>query len=151
MSQVLWSPFRELEYVLGRYNRSYGAAPATGDNAKNQEASARPDWIPSVDIAESVNEFLLGAELPAVKREDVKVSVDKGVLTISGERRLEKPEGEFKHSRVERAYGKFRRSFSLPENVDENAIRAEYKDGVLTLRIPKIPKQEPKSIEVQVH
>ena len=144
---VRWNPFRDLEAVIDHYNRAYGVpTTATADTAP-----ARADWQPAVDIIENDQEFLVSAELPAVQKENVKVNVDKGVLTISGERRLEKAEGGVRHRRIERVFGNFSRSFTLPENVDDNAITAEYKDGVLNLRIPKVVKAAPKAIEVKVH
>ncbi|MBH0187604.1 MAG: Hsp20/alpha crystallin family protein, partial [Nitrospira sp.] len=98
----------------------------------------------------SEGEYLIKAELPEVKKEDVKVSVEDGVLTLSGERRQEKEEKGKKYHRVERSYGSFVRSFSLPESVDEGGVKAEYKDGVLNLHLPKTEKVKPKSIEVKV-
>jgi len=153
MSHVLrWNPFRDIEEVLDRYNRVYGLAnPVTVDNAQSRELLTRADWQPAVDIIENDQEFLVKAELPDVQKENVKVNVDKGVLTISGERRLEKAEGDVKHRRIERVFGNFARRFTLPEDVDENGISAEYKDGVLSLRIPKVAKVQPKPIEVKVH
>lgn len=154
MSQYLrWNPFRDIEEIIDRYNRAYGVpANATpSDNTQSRELLTRADWLPAVDIIETEQEFLVKAELPDVQKENVKVNVDKGVLTISGERRQEKQEGGIKHRRIERVFGSFARSFTLPENADESAISAEYKDGVLNLHIPKVAKVEPKAIEIKVH
>jgi len=107
-------------------------------------------WAPSADISETEKEYLIRAELPAVKKEDVKVTVDDGMITIEGERKQLKEDKNEKMHRVESFYGHFTRSFSLPESVDENGIRCDSKDGVLTVHIPKvqIPKQQPKQIKV---
>jgi len=106
--------------------------------------------MPTVDISESDTEYLIKAELPEVKKEDVKVTVENGVLTLQGERRQEKEEKGKKYHRVERSYGNFARSFTLPESVDEGAVKAEYKDGMLNLHLPKTEKVKPKSIDVKV-
>jgi HSP20 family protein len=108
------------------------------------------DWSPRVDISETDNEFVVKAEIPEVKKEDVKVSVDNGVLTIQGERKQEKEEKGKKFHRVERYYGSFVRSFTLPDNVDETKVKATFKDGMLSLQIPKTAETKPKAIEVKV-
>jgi len=106
--------------------------------------------MPTVDISESEGEYLIKAELPEVKKEDVKVTVENGVLTLQGERRQEKEEKGKKFHRVERSYGSFIRSFTLPESVDESMVKAEYKDGVLNLHLPKSERVKPKAIDVKV-
>ncbi|MCC2638056.1 MAG: Molecular chaperone (small heat shock protein) [Moraxellaceae bacterium] len=155
MSQMRWNPLREMEELFDRYSRVLGGSglaqlPSTGGS---REALARPDWIPAVDIIEKKDNFQLKVELPEVKKEDVKVSIDNGVLTISGERRMEMEEGdaESQNRRLERFYGSFSRSFTLPEEADENGIEANYQDGMLTLSIPKVARPEPRAIEVKVH
>ena len=107
-------------------------------------------WSPRVDIVENDKEFVIKAEIPEVKKEDVKVTADNGVLTIQGERKQEKEEKGKKFHRVERYYGSFTRSFTLPENVDETKIKANFKDGMLNLQVPKSEKSKPKAIEVKV-
>jgi HSP20 family protein len=103
-----------------------------------------------VDIVETDDEYLIKAELPEVRREDVKVSVENGVLTIRGERKLEKEANGKKLHRVERYYGSFLRTFVVPDNVDETKVRAEFKDGVLNVHLPKSEKAKPRAIEVKV-
>lgn len=142
-----WDPFRELEDMSDRLNRVF-ARPATRTNGK--EALTVADWAPTVDISETDGEYLIKAELPEVKKDDVKVTLEDGILTIQGERRREKDEKTTKYHRVERSYGSFVRSFSLPDQVDENGVKAEYKDGMLNLRIPKSEKAKPRAIEVKV-
>lgn len=142
-----WDPFRELEDMSDRLNRMF-ARPAVRTNGK--ETLTVADWSPTVDISETDGEYLIKAELPEVKKDDVKVTLEDGILTIQGERRREKDEKTTKYHRVERSYGSFVRSFSLPDQVDENGVKAEYKDGMLNLRIPKSEKAKPRAIEVKV-
>jgi HSP20 family protein len=111
---------------------------------------ATGDWAPRVDIAETDKEFSIKAEIPDVKKEDVKVLVDNGILTIKGERKQEKEEKGKKFHRVERFYGSFTRSFTLPDNVDESKIEASFKDGMLNLTIPKTAETKPKAIDVKI-
>ena len=108
------------------------------------------EWSPQVDIAETEKEFVIKAEIPEVKKEDVKVTVENGVLTIRGERKQEAEEKGKKFHRVERHYGSFTRSFTLPDNVDAANIKASFKDGMLALQIQKTVEAKPKSIEVKV-
>ena len=145
MQLTKWDPFREMEDVFDRYSRAIGW-PRRG----TQEVMATGGWAPRVDIAETDNEFTIKAEIPEVNKEDVKVTVDSGVLTIRGERKQEKEEKGKKFHRVERYYGSFTRSFTLPDNVDESKIEASFKDGMLNLQIPKTEAAKPKAIEVKV-
>lgn len=154
MSQMRWNPFREIEELFDRYSRAMGGSVAQlPSQSGSRETLARPDWIPAVDIIEKKDSYQLKVELPEVKRDDVRVSVDNGVLTIAGERRLEQEDSDEAghHRRLERYYGSFARSFTLPEEADEGQIDASYQDGMLTLTIPKSEKPAPRSIEVKVH
>jgi len=108
------------------------------------------DWTPSVDISETEGEYQIKAEIPDVKKEDVKVTLEDGVLTIQGERKHEKEEKGKKYHRIERSYGSFVRTFSLPDVIDEDKVRAEFKEGVLNLSLPKSEKAKPKAIDVKV-
>lgn len=146
MALVKWDPLREMEDMFTRYAKSMGW-PALGA----QETMAAAEWAPRVDIAETDAAYVIKAEIPGVRKEDVKITVDNGILTISGERKEEKEEKDKKFHRVERIYGSFSRSFTLPDNVDESKIDAEFKDGVLTLTIPKTEKAKPRAVEVKVH
>jgi len=148
MTLVRWDPFRELEDMSERLNRVFSRPSGLRNNGK--EAMTVADWMPTVDISENEAEYLIKAELPEIKKEDVKVTVEDGVLTLQGERRQEKEEKGKKFHRVERSYGSFVRSFTLPESVDEGAVKAEYKDGVLNLHLPKTEKVKPKAIDVKV-
>ena len=118
--------------------------------AGSQEVIATGDWAPRVDIAETDKAFVIKAEIPEVNKEDVKITVDNGILTIRGERKQEKEEEGKKYHRVERYYGSFTRSFTLPDNVDETKVKASFKDGMLNLQIQKAEEVKPKVIEVKV-
>ncbi len=107
-------------------------------------------WTPSVDITEDEKEYLVKADLPEVKKEDVKITVENGVLTITGERKFEKEEKDKKYHRVERSHGNFLRSFTLPDGADASKVNAEFKDGVLKAHLPKSDKAKPKAVEVKV-
>ena len=145
MALVKWDPWREIDDLFHRYTRAVGL-PRTGN-----QASLEPgDWSPQVDIAETAKEFVIKAEIPEVKKEDVKVTVENVVLTIRGERKQETEEKGKKFHRVERHYGSFTRSFTLPDNVDAANIKASFKDGMLGLQIQKTAEAKPKSIEVKV-
>ena len=147
MSLTRWDPFASIEESFNRFMPTVvGQWPriAFGEGTKLE-------WRPSADISESDKEYLIRAELPAVKKEDVKVTIDNGVITIQGERRQEKEEKTEKQHRIERLYGSFSRSFSLPEGVNADAIRCESKDGVLTVHVPKPQQSEkPKAKQIKV-
>lgn len=150
MSIVRWDPFRELEDMSERLNRVFGRSGLARGESPAKDAMTVFDWSPTVDIAETPEEFQVKAELPEVKKEDVKVSVDRGVLRIEGERKQEKEEKGKKFHRIERSYGSFLRTFTLPDNVEESNVQAEFKDGVLNVRLRKSEKAKPRSIDVKV-
>ena len=117
---------------------------------QNFETAAHDaSWTPAVDIHEEPKQFIVHADLPGVKPADIEITADKGVLTLRGTRNFEQKSDDGHYSRVERVNGKFLRTFSLPDNVQTDAIRAQFKEGVLELTIPKIAKAEPRRIEVQ--
>ncbi|KPK35097.1 MAG: heat-shock protein [Nitrospira bacterium SG8_35_1] len=145
MQLTKWDPFREMEDVFDRYSKTL-SWPRFG----RQEVMTRGDWIPRVDITETDKEFIIKADLPEVKKEEVKISVDNGVLSIQGERKQEKEEKNKKFHRVERFYGNFTRSFTIPENVDETNVEASFKDGTLTIQLPKTTKSKPKAVNVEI-
>jgi HSP20 family protein len=144
-----WDPFRELDELQTRLSALFGRAPVRKNGSKD-EALAVAEWAPVVDIVEDENEYLIKAELPEVKKEEVKVTVQDDVLTISGERMFEKEEKGRKYHRMERAYGSFARSFTLPEDADGEKVAAEFKDSVLKVHLPKSEQAKPKSIEVKI-
>ena len=148
MAFVRWDPFRELEDMSDRLNRVFSRPALPRTNGK--ETMIVADWVPSVDVSETDGEYRIKAEIPDVKKEDVRVTLEDGVLTIQGERKQEKEEKGKKYHRVEHSYGSFVRSITLPDLVDEEQVKAEFKDGVLNLQLPKSEKAKPKSIEVKV-
>ncbi len=147
MNLVKWDPFRELEDVSSRLNRIFGRPLA---RMGTDEMMSMADWTPSADISETDTEYLIKAEIPGVKKEDVKVTIQDGILTIQGERKMEKEEKDKKYHRIERSYGSFTRSFRLPDDADESAVKAEFKDGLLNVTLTKSAKAKPKSINVSV-
>jgi len=116
----------------------------------DEENITVPEWTPAVDIIEDQNEYLIKVELPEVQKNDVKVTVENGTLTITGERKVEKEAKERKFHRVERFYGRFLRSFVVPEDADSAKVTADFKDGVLRVRLAKSEQARPKQIEVKV-
>ncbi|MEW5757472.1 MAG: Hsp20/alpha crystallin family protein [Pseudomonadota bacterium] len=148
MAIVRWNPFREMENMLDQYARAFGRPMLSREGG--QEVISTSDWSPAVDISETDKEYLIKVEVPGIKKDDVKVTVHAGVLTIKGERKSEKEEKGEKFHRVERYYGSFARSFTLPENVNENRVTAEHKDGVLTVHLEKQEPAKPQAIEVKI-
>ena len=144
-----WNPLKEVEDLEKRLSQLLGRGAPTGSSEKNEMITVA-QWSPVVDISEDEKEYAVKAELPDVKKEDIKLNVHDDVLTITGERRYEKEEKGKKYHRVERAYGSFMRSFTLPEDADGTKVTAEYKDGLLNVRVPKSEKAKPKTIEVKV-
>jgi HSP20 family protein len=140
---------RELEDLQSRLTSLFGRGTSRRPNG-GEEALTVAEWAPLVDIIEDDKEYIIKAELPGVSKENVKVAVENGVLTISGERKLEKEEKNKKYHRVERAYGFFVRSFTLPDVADAEHVKAEFKDGELKVHLPKSEKAKPKQIEVNV-
>jgi HSP20 family protein len=144
-----WDPFKELDELQGRLSTLFGRAPVRKEGER-EERMTLTDWAPLVDVIEDEKEYLVKAELPEVKKEDVKIAVQDEVLTVSGERTQEKEEKGKKFHRIERAYGSFSRSFTLPEDADASKITADFKNGVLTVHLPKSERAKPKSIEVKI-
>ena len=143
-----WDPSREMEELQNRLSNFFGRTPARLGDAK-EESMTVAEWAPLVDITEDEKEYIIKTELPEVKKEDVKVAVENGLLTIVGERKFEKEENK-KYHRIERAYGRFVRSFIVPDYVEADKVSAEFKDGVLKVHLPKSEKTKPKQIEVKV-
>jgi HSP20 family protein len=144
-----WDPSKEVDEFQNRLARFFGLTPARATSG-GEEVMTVAEWAPSVDISEDDKEWLVKADLPEVKKEDVKVSVEDGVLTVTGERKFEKEEKGKKYHRIERSYGNFFRSFTLPEGADGAKVSADFKDGVLKVHLPKNEKAKAKAIEVKV-
>ncbi len=147
MAVVKWDPWQEIEDMFDRYTRAVGW-PRRG--APGVEPGSKADWAPRVDISETDAEFSIKAELPEVRKDDVKITIDNGVVTLQGERKQETEQKGKTFHRVERYYGSFSRSFALPDNIDDAKARATFHDGVLTLQIPKRERAQPKGVEIRV-
>ena len=145
MALTRWDPFRELSIMQERMNRMFDDA---GRGWRGDEPSSTTTWSPAVDIYETENEIMVHAELPGVDRKDIALNLEKNVLTLKGERRFEKETKQENYHRIERAYGGFSRSFSIPAIVEEEKIRAEYKDGILRISLPK--KEQVKAKQIQI-
>ena len=150
MRVIKWEPFRDVDDA---FNRFFADAlrrfPMQSGNFAG-EAQAPREWAPLADVCENDAEYVIKAELPEVRKEDVSITVQDGVLTLSGERKQEKREDGERTHRIERCYGSFARRFALPENADEQGIRAESRDGVIVIHIPKQPVVEPQPRQIQV-
>jgi HSP20 family protein len=144
-----WDPFKEMEELQNRFAKLFSLSPPRLAEG-GKELMTLTEWAPSVDIVEDEQEFLVKADLPDVKKEDVKVTVENGVLIITGERRLEKEEKGKKYHRIERSYGNFLRTFALPPEAEGAKVSAEFKEGVLKVHLPKSEKAKQKSVEVKV-
>ena len=144
MQLTRWNPFVELDEIQNRLNRLFV------DRGAKTPGDAFADFMPAVDIQETDNEFIVKADLPDVKKEDVKVHLQDGVLAIEGERRQEKEEKGKRFHRIERECGKFVRRFAMPTEIDPEKVRAEFKEGVLHVTVPKAPTAKPKVIDVRV-
>jgi HSP20 family protein len=148
MTLTQWTPARDFAQLQDRINRAFTEAYAgSGDEGLMN----RGTWIPPVDIFQNgKDELVLKAELPDMQREDIKITVDNNILTIAGEKKLTDEVKDEQFHRIERRYGSFTRSFTLPPSVDATKVSAEYKDGVLTLRLPLREEAKPRQIEVKV-
>ena len=146
-----WNPIREMQEIHDRLFNHLLKSNAAPQGNREQESMTVSEWTPLVDITEDDKEYLIKAELPEVKKEEVKVTVENGLLTITGERKFEKEEKGRRYHRVERAYGSFIRSFSLPDDADGNKVNADFKDGVLRVHLAKSEHARPKQIEVKVN
>ncbi|MFZ2507800.1 MAG: Hsp20/alpha crystallin family protein [Steroidobacteraceae bacterium] len=151
MALIRWEPFRDLDEFFTRLNPYFGRLQP-GRPALESASQADPvSWAPAANISETDAEYLIKAELPEVSRDDVKVTVDDGVITISGERRNSLEHKDEKQHRIESFYGAFSRSFRLPEDADVDRIQAESKNGILKVRVPKKPAARARTVEVQVN
>lgn len=141
---MLWTPFREMDEMFSRFQRSLRRVPLEDDQLM-------ASWSPAVDIAETDKEYRLKVELPGIKKEDLKIEVQNGMLCLSGERKVEKEEKDETYHRIERAYGSFSRSFSLPENVATDKIEAKCQDGVVNVHLPKTEPKKPDVKQIPIH
>lgn len=146
MSMVRFDPFRDLAELQDRVHQLFNElSPVREDDLVRQGT-----WRPPVDIYEDGGELVLNVELPGMRREDIDVSIENRTLTIRGERTLNGEVKKENFHRIERAYGSFRRSFSLPDSVDPAKISAEYRNGVLSVKLPMREEARPRTIDIQV-
>jgi HSP20 family protein len=147
---ITWNPLKEMEEAQDRFNRFFPAGFATRIGSGEIHSLAVADWSPEVDISEDDHGYLLKADLPEMKKDDVRVTVEDGILSVSGERKSEKEDLKKKFHRIERSYGNFRRSFTLPEDADSTKVTAEFREGVLKVHLPTTTKARSKALEVKV-
>src|SRR5437763_16789448 len=145
MAVVRWDPFRDLSTLQDRMNRLFDDA---GRTWRSDEPAATTTWSPAVDIFETEGEIVVKAELPGMDRKDITLHLENNVLTLKGERRFEKETKDENYHRIERSYGAFSRSFAFPATVDEEKIRADYKDGVLNIVLAKKEQARHKQIKI---
>ena len=152
MRVIKWEPFRDVDDVFNRFfaDTLRRWPVVQGGAFSNEGQQPAREWAPLADVSESDAEYLIKAELPEVRKEDVSITVQDGVLTLSGERKQDKREEAEKVHRVERFYGSFARRFALPENAEEQAIRAESRDGVILIHVPKRKVVEPQPRQIQI-
>jgi len=144
-----WNQYRELEALHNSLGSLFGRPQVPRPDGQ-EELMRVPEWTPLVDISEDGKEYLIKAELPEVRKEDVKITMEDGTLTITGDRKQEKEENGKRYHRVERAYGTFARSFSLPDDASPAKVTADFKDGVLKVHLAKNEKARPQQVEVSV-
>ena len=148
---ITWNQLREMEEATqNRFNRFLGGFPNRNGDGETPSLTVA-DWSPEVDISQDDQGYLLKADLPEMKKDDVRVTVEDDVLCVSGERRSLKEDQKRKFHRMERSFGNFRRSFTLPEDADSTKVTAEFRDGVLKVHLPITTKARSKAFEVKVH
>ena len=147
---IPWNPLREMDEAQNRFNPFFLAGFPNRMGSGEIHSLTVADWSPEVDISQDDHEYLLKADLPEMKKDDVRVTVEDGVLSVSGERKSVKEDQKKKFHRIERSFGTFRRSFTLPEDADSTKVTAEFRDGVLKVHLPTTPIARSKAIEVKV-
>jgi HSP20 family protein len=148
MELVRWEQVEGVNRIQSRINELFEDALG---RTRAQQSAAAGVWYPPVDILESKDSYLIRAELPGMRNEDLKTEVNDGVLTLSGERKLEEPANGVEYHRVERVTGKFSRSFHVPQTVNPDGIKATYKDGVLEVQVPKADEAKPRQIAISLN
>jgi HSP20 family protein len=150
MALVRWEPVRELTSIQNEMNRLFNTFFDTPTTGNGGTTNALRRWIPPMDLVETDDHFVLKADLPGLTEADVNVEVEDNVLTLSGERRAEHEDKREGYVRVERAFGAFRRSLTLPEGIEPEAVQASFDNGVLEVRIPKPEERKPRKVAIQV-
>src|SRR5467141_1439460 len=147
---ITWNQLRDMEEATqNRFNRFLGGFPNRIGNGETPSLTVA-DWSPEIDISQDDQGYLLKADLPEMKKDDVRVTVEDDILSVSGERKGLKEDQKRKFHRIERSFGNFRRSFTLPEDADSKKVTAEFRDGVLKVHLPTTPIARSKAIEVKV-
>jgi HSP20 family protein len=145
MAIIRWDPFRDLVSLREKMNRLFEDAVTARGEERDMIAST---WAPSVDIYETENAIIMNAEVPGIDEKDIEIKIEDNTLTIKGERKFEKETKEENYHRIERSYGSFYRSFTIPRHVDQDKINAEHDNGVLRITMPKTPESKPKTVKV---
>jgi len=145
--QDLWDPFREMENLSQRFNRLFNIAP----NLDEGEYISSATWMPACDISETDKAYLIRAELPDVKKDNVRVNIENNVLTLQGERKDEKEVKNERYHRREMTYGSFLRRFTLPDDINPDKVDATFKDGILTVTVPREASKQAKTKRIDVH
>src|SRR4249920_3007207 len=145
-----WNSLREMDEAQNRLNRIFLGGFPNRIGSGEIHSLAVADWSPEVDISEDDQGYLLKADLPEMKKDDVRVTVEEGILSVSGERKTEKEDHKKKFHRIELSFGTFRRSFTLPEDADSTKVTVDLRDGVLRVHIPTIPVAKSKTTQVKV-
>jgi len=151
MALVRFDPFRDLRTVQDRIDRLFNEAVTARRTGEIEEEPLRASWLPAVDVHENEHEITLRAELPGMTEDDIELTIDKGRLTVQGEKRLEKEDTDGEDRRIESSYGSFYRSFPLPDTVDQDNINASFKNGVLYVTLAKTEAAKPKRIELKIN
>lgn len=145
MAIIRWDPFRDLITLREKMNRLFEEAFTSRGEEKDLVAST---WSPSVDIYETENALVLAAEVPGIDEKDIEIKIEDNTLSLKGERKFEKETKEENYHRIERAYGSFFRSFTLPHYIDQDKIKAEHENGVLKITMPKKPELKPRKVKI---
>jgi HSP20 family protein len=148
MALIRWEPVRELSTIQSEMNRLFNSFFDTPTASNGISAHRR--WLPALDLVDTDGEYVLRVDLPGLTEKDVNIELDDNVLTVSGERKAEHEERKEGYYRVERASGSFRRSLTLPEGVDADAIKAQFDSGVLEVRVPKPEQRKPRKVAITV-
>src|SRR5438876_9991684 len=147
---ITWNPLREIDEAQNRLNRFFLGGFPNRMGSGEIHSLAVADWSPEVDISQDDQEYLLKADLPEMKKDEVKVTVEHGILCVSGQRKSVKEDQKRKFHRIERSFGNFRRSFTLPEDADSTKVTADFRDGVLKVHLPTTTKARSKALDVKV-
>jgi HSP20 family protein len=150
MNLVRIDPFGDFRTVHNRIDRLFNEA-VSRRAAEGEDEPRRASWVPAVDVHENGNEITLRTELPGMQEDDVELTIDKGRLTVQGEKRLQKEDTDGEYRRIEASYGSFFRSFPLPDSVDQDNVDARFENGVLSVTLPKVEAAKPKRIEVNIN